>query len=128
MFYKIKESELKSELPDGLYYGTWGGYVLDIKYNGKNYEFLTKDGVRGINVKVVVEIKEGVPTFDTFLNKYKTDNKTCFSYGETVYSLRHKKYGTVKSVDGNKGYVISFSKNKFNYEYHYQNELSKNSN
>ena len=49
-----------------------------------------------------------------------------FSLDERVYSLRHKKFGTVKSVDGDKGYVIAFSKDKYDYEYHYPNEVSKN--
>ena len=49
-----------------------------------------------------------------------------FSLDERVYSLRHKKFGTVKSVDGDKGYVIAFSKDKYDYEYHYPSEVSKN--
>lgn len=49
-----------------------------------------------------------------------------FSLDERVYSLRHKKYGNVKSVDGDKGYVIAFSKDKYDYEYHYPNEVSQN--
>ena len=49
-----------------------------------------------------------------------------FFLDERVYSLRHKKFGTVKSVDGDKGYVIAFSKDKYDYEYHYPNEVSKN--
>ena len=49
-----------------------------------------------------------------------------FSLDERVYSLRHKKYGTIKSVDGDKGYVIAFSKDKYDYEYHYPNEISQN--
>ena len=52
-------------LPDGLYYGSWGGYVIDIRYRDKTYELATQEGVRGISVKVVVEIKEGIATFDT---------------------------------------------------------------
>lgn len=52
-------------LPDGLYNGTWGGYVIEITYNGKNYELETEEGVKGIGIKVVVEVKEGVATFDT---------------------------------------------------------------
>lgn len=49
-----------------------------------------------------------------------------FTLDERVYSLRHKKYGTIKSVDGDKGYVIAFSKDKYDYEYHYPNEVSQN--
>ena len=52
-------------LPDGLYNGTWGGYVIEINYKGSTYELATEESVRGINIKVVVEIKDGEPTFDT---------------------------------------------------------------
>lgn len=52
-------------LPDGLYNGIWGGYVIEINYKGDTYELATEEGVRGINIKVIVEIKDGEPTFDT---------------------------------------------------------------
>jgi hypothetical protein len=48
-----------------------------------------------------------------------------FSLGEIVFSIRCNERGIIKSVDGNKGYVLSFSKNKYDYEYHYPNEISK---
>lgn len=50
-------------LNDGLYYGTWGGYVIEITSKGKTYELATEEGVRGIGIKVVVEVKDGVATF-----------------------------------------------------------------
>lgn len=57
-----------------------------------------------------------------------------FSVNEEVYSIRNEMYGTVKSIDiyhehNNEyihGYVISFSEDNFDYEYHYPNEISKN--
>ena len=52
-------------LPDGLYYGTWGGSVIDITYKEKKYELITEEGVRGSGFKVAVEIKDGVATFDS---------------------------------------------------------------
>lgn len=52
-------------LPNGLYNGVWGGYVIEVTYKGKNYELHTEEGVRGIGIKVVVEILDGVATFDT---------------------------------------------------------------
>jgi hypothetical protein len=55
-------------LPDGIYSGTWGGYVIDIKFNGKNYELTTEEGVRGIDIKVVVTIKDGVATYSELKN------------------------------------------------------------
>ena len=52
-------------LPNGLYNGVWGGYVIEITSKGKKYELSTEKGVRGIGIKVIVEIKDGVATFDT---------------------------------------------------------------
>lgn len=68
MQHKVKSITEKvpqvTTLPDGLYYGTWGGYVVDIDYKSKKYELATEEGVKGIGIKVVVEIKNGVATFD----------------------------------------------------------------
>jgi hypothetical protein len=55
-------------LPDGSYFGTWGGYVIELQYNGKTYELTTQEGVRGIGFKVVVTIKDGVATFNELKN------------------------------------------------------------
>lgn len=49
-------------LPDGLYNGIWP----IIGYKGETYELTTEEGVRGINIPVVIEIKDNEPTFDTF--------------------------------------------------------------
>jgi hypothetical protein len=51
-------------LPDGYYNGIWGGYVIEVNYKGKTFELETEEGVRGIGIKVVVEIKDGVATFE----------------------------------------------------------------
>lgn len=55
----------KSSLPDGLYLGKWGGYVIALTYENRHYELNTKDGVRTINLPVVVEVKDGIATFST---------------------------------------------------------------
>jgi hypothetical protein len=55
-------------LPDGAYFGTWGGNVIDVSYKGKNYELTTEEGVRGMGIKVVVTVKDGVATFDEVKN------------------------------------------------------------
>lgn len=55
-------------LPDGAYFGTWGGNIIDVSYKGKNYELTTEEGVRGMGIKVVVTIKDGVATFDEIKN------------------------------------------------------------
>ena len=51
-------------LPDGYYNGIWGGYIIDVQYKDKQYELATVDGVRGMGVKVIVEISDGVATFE----------------------------------------------------------------
>lgn len=55
-------------LPDGSYFGTWGGYVIEVTYKGKNYELTTEEGVRGIGIKVVVDVDNGVATFKEVKN------------------------------------------------------------
>lgn len=54
-----------SNLPDGLYNGVWGGYVIEIRFDGKQYELATEMGVRGIGIKVVVQVEDGIASFDT---------------------------------------------------------------
>lgn len=65
---KIKSIKEKvpqiTTLPDGFYNGVWGGYTIDVTHRGKVYELETEEGVRGVNVKVIVEVKDGEPTFD----------------------------------------------------------------
>lgn len=56
-------------LPDGLYVSTWGGHIIELEYRGKIYELETKEGVKGINVTVVVSIEDGIATFGIPLNK-----------------------------------------------------------
>lgn len=55
-------------LPDGLYNGVWGGSVIDVRYKNKNYELETEDGVRGFDIKVVVNITDGIATFNEVKN------------------------------------------------------------
>ena len=70
--HKIKAIREKvpqiTTLPDGLYNGTWGGYVIDVNYKSKVYELETEEGVRGIGIKVVVSITDGVASFNTIEN------------------------------------------------------------
>jgi hypothetical protein len=61
----VKKVPKETTLPDGLYNGTWGGYVIELTYDKEIYELATENGVRGINIPVVVEVKDGVITFDT---------------------------------------------------------------
>jgi len=60
---RIKEPKISS-LPDGYYNGIWTGYSIDVNYKGKDFELETEEGIRGGNVKVIVEISNGIATFD----------------------------------------------------------------
>ncbi len=61
---KITERRPKeTTLPDGVYFGIWGGSIITIEYEKTTYECHTEEGVRGIGFKVMVEIKDGVATF-----------------------------------------------------------------
>lgn len=55
-------------LPNGIYTGVWGGYIIDVRFNDKSYELTTEDGVRGIGIKVIVTIEDGVATFNELKN------------------------------------------------------------
>lgn len=69
---KIKSIKEKipqiTTLPDGYYNGIWGGHVIDIYYNGKMFELETEEGVRGSGFKVIVQVENGVATFDEVVN------------------------------------------------------------
>jgi ribosomal protein L11 len=58
----IKVPEVTS-VPDGNYSGTWGGYIINVKIKDKEYQMKTEKGVRGINIPVVVTVKDGKATF-----------------------------------------------------------------
>lgn len=56
-------------IPDGIYQGIWGGYKIEVKIKDKTYEMTTEEGVRGINVPVIITIKDGEATFVTLNNQ-----------------------------------------------------------
>ncbi|MES2628280.1 MAG: hypothetical protein V4616_04855 [Bacteroidota bacterium] len=64
-----KKVPLEATLPDGIYSGVWGGYVIEVNLNGEIYQLTTEQGVRGVNIKVVVIIKDGIATFESIKNK-----------------------------------------------------------
>ncbi len=57
-----------TSLPDGIYEGIWGGHNIDVKFNNKTYNLKPDEGVRGINVKVIVTFKDGLGSFQTISN------------------------------------------------------------
>jgi len=50
--------------PDGEYKGFWGGYNVRFTINDQNFEFESESGVRGMNIPVIVSVKNGVVTFE----------------------------------------------------------------
>jgi hypothetical protein len=60
---------VETTLPDGMYSGSWGGNIIEVRYQGKIYELETEEGVRGIGFKVVVTIKDGIATFSELANE-----------------------------------------------------------
>lgn len=50
-------------LPDGSYHGIWGGYNIVVNHGGVMYDLTTKEGVRGVGYKVLVQVKYGIATF-----------------------------------------------------------------
>lgn len=55
-------------LPDGTYTGEWGGYIIKLHYKGKNYNLTTEVGVKGMGIKVIVTIVDGVATYSQSSN------------------------------------------------------------
>lgn len=51
-------------LPDGYYVGTWEAFIIELSYKDKHYELRTESGVIGVGIKVVVQIKDGIATFE----------------------------------------------------------------
>lgn len=58
----------KTTLPDGIYIGTWGGYIIEVYYDKKTYQLTTEEGVRGVGFRVVVTIKNSIATFEELKN------------------------------------------------------------
>jgi hypothetical protein len=60
----IIEISKSHRLPDGVYIGKYGGYVIELNYQDKKYELRTEEEVRGIGFNVVVAIKDGIAVFE----------------------------------------------------------------
>jgi hypothetical protein len=63
-----KKVPKETTLPDGIYSGIWGSYIIALAYNGAEYALTTEEGVRGFGIKVVVTIKDGVATYECIKN------------------------------------------------------------
>ena len=57
-----------AKLPNGFYLGTWGAYIIEVRYKDKLYQLKTEEGVRGMNIRVVVEINDNSMSFNELEN------------------------------------------------------------
>lgn len=48
--------------PDGIYEGKQSGYNVHLQIDGKEVRFEAKNGVRGLNIPVIVAINDGTAT------------------------------------------------------------------
>jgi hypothetical protein len=54
---KVTESVPKeTTLPTGVYLGMWGGHVIEVEYQGRKIHLHTEEGVKGMDVKVIVNV------------------------------------------------------------------------
>ena len=58
----------RTVLPDGVYIGTWGGCIIQLEYKGRTFELTTEVEVKGRGYSVVVNIIDGVATFNEVNN------------------------------------------------------------
>ena len=56
MLRRVEEIE---RLPDGVYDGVWGGYVVRFSVDGIDYEAQTKDGIRTPRAECKITSKDG---------------------------------------------------------------------
>ncbi len=52
-------------LPDGLYSAEWSVHIIELVFENEVYELETIVGVKGIGIKVIIEVVSGYATFDT---------------------------------------------------------------
>lgn len=57
-----KKVSKKDALPDGYYIGNWTGFIISVTSQNVEYLLTTQRGGKG--VKVVIEVKEGIATFN----------------------------------------------------------------
>lgn len=60
---QIIEKNPNAILPNGAYLGKWSGNIICLNYNDKDYELTTEIGIRGIDINVVVSVKDGIAQF-----------------------------------------------------------------
>lgn len=67
---QLRRVENIERLPDGVYDGIWGGYMVCFTVDGVDHEAHTRDGIRTLRAPCKVTSKNGSLTVET------TDNRT----------------------------------------------------
>lgn len=88
---------INGQLPDGTYDGLLGGYEIVIFHEGVKYILSIKDGVRTVDLPVIVTVFNGVGSFEIL--KTKSTNTLELSFSELRKGLK------VKDSDGDIGEV-----------------------
>lgn len=71
---KMKILSIKEKVPvattlrDGFYTGVWGGSIITLQSEGKVYELEAEEGIRGIGIRVIVEVKDCIASFEVVKN------------------------------------------------------------
>ncbi len=63
-----KAKPVEANLPVGNYIGKLGGYVIEVKYNGTKYHVNIEEGIRGVNIPVIVIVGEDYVTYEDIKN------------------------------------------------------------
>jgi hypothetical protein len=58
-----KKVPQSATLPDGIYQGSWCGYIIELTFNKEIYELKTLEGIRGRS-NVLVKVEQGIVSFD----------------------------------------------------------------
>lgn len=61
-------------LPDGVYDGVWGGYVVSFTVDGVEYEVQSKDGIRTPRAPCKVTSKDGLLSVEAVFGKAQEPN------------------------------------------------------
>jgi len=57
----VKSINKDLDLPEGKFYAKWSAYVINLILPGwEGYDIKMNQGIRGVNYKCIVEVKDGI--------------------------------------------------------------------
>lgn len=87
-------------ISDGTYRGRWGGYTITLNIDSNIYELVTKKGVKGTNVPVIVTVNSNSVTFE--VAKEKINNEQLFN----VLLIFSRRLGDPKYAQQRRGQLL----------------------